>query len=53
MQRVTPKQLYEAQKFVRKQIKSIPKKNKEKFSVDLLKLIEIAHEDDYENFYFE
>lgn len=33
-------------------IKSIPLKNKQKFGVDLLKLIDKAHEEDYESFEF-
>lgn len=49
----SPRQLYLAQKMLQQEINSIPKKNKEKFSNDLLKLVEKAHEDDYENFYFE
>lgn len=49
----TPRDLYLAQKRVKASIKSIPKKNKQKFAVDLLKLIEKAHEADYENFNFE
>ena len=41
---------YIAMKEFRKSIESIPKKNRQKFFVDLLKLIEFAHEGDYENF---
>ena len=33
-------------------IKSIPKKNKQKFGEDLLTLIDKAHEDDYKDFSF-
>lgn len=49
----SPKDLILAQRMVRDKINSIPKKNKQKFSVDLLKLIEKAHEGDYENFNFD
>lgn len=49
----TPRDLYLAQKRVKHSIKTIPKKNKHKFAVDLLKLIEKAHEGNYENFNFE
>lgn len=48
----TPLEMYNAQKELTKRIKSIPKKNKQKFSVDLLKLIEYAHQEDYDNFNF-
>lgn len=47
---VSPHELYLAQKQLTDSIKSIPKKNKRKFSVDLIKLISLAHEDNYENF---
>lgn len=33
-----------------RRIKSIPKKNRIKFQADLLKLIEYAQKDNYENF---
>ena len=46
----SPKDLYLAQKMLRDKINSIPKKHKSKFSADLVKLIDKAHEDDYENF---
>lgn len=39
-------------KQLQESINSIPKQNKHKFGVDLLKLIDIAHEGDYENFNF-
>ena len=48
--RISPNQLYQAQKMLRDKIKTIPKENKQKFSLDLLKLIDKAHEDDYDKF---
>lgn len=49
----SPKDLYLAQKMLREKINSIPKQNKEKFSRDLIILIDKAHEDNYENFNFD
>lgn len=49
----SPKDLYLAQREFKDQIKKIPKKNKQKFSVDLIKLVQHAQKDDYENFNFE
>lgn len=46
----SPRDIYLAQKELKNKINSIPKKNKQKFAVDLLKLIEYAQKDDYENF---
>lgn len=39
-------------KQLQESIKSIPKENKHKFGVDLLKLIDYAHGADYDNFNF-
>lgn len=41
-----------ARQEINNRIRTIPKKNKEKFQLDLLYLIELAHEDDYEDFEF-
>lgn len=41
---------FQYRKEIQKKINSIPKKNRVKFQADLLKLIEIAHEEDYEDF---
>lgn len=46
------KDFYLAQKQLRQSIQSIPKKNREKFSLDLIKLIDLAHGDNYEDYYF-
>lgn len=51
--KASPKDLYLAQKQLKDSIKRIPKKNKQKFAVDLIKLIDFAQKDDYENFIFE
>ena len=45
----TVSQLYLAQKKLRDSLMSIPKKNKQKFSLDLIKLIDFAHDDNYNN----
>lgn len=42
----------EFQRNLQKKINHIPKKNKSKFMLDLLELIELAYGDDYENFSF-
>lgn len=42
---------YQAQKIMKKRIQNIPKKNKEKFAHDLLKLIDLAYGDNYEDYY--
>lgn len=49
----SPKDLFLAQRQLSDKIKSIPKKNKKKFAVDLIKLIEYAQKDDYDNFNLE
>lgn len=47
---VSPRQMYLAQKRLKDEMKKIPKKNKRKFSVDLIKLISLAQQDDYDNY---
>lgn len=42
----------EFQRQLQKRINGIPKKNKTKFMLDLQELIDLAYEDDYENFSF-
>lgn len=49
----SPKDLFVSQHTLSDKINSIPKKNKQKFAVDLLKLIEYAQKDDYENYNLE
>lgn len=48
----SPRVFYLAQKQLRDSINKIPKKNKQKFAVDLIKLIEYAQKDNYDNFDF-
>lgn len=48
----SPKDLFLAQRQLRDKINSIPKHNKQKFAVDLVKLIEYAQKDDYDDFNF-
>lgn len=50
--KASPRDLYLAKKEFSSQLKKIPKKNKEKFFNDLLKLVQYAQKDDYENFNF-
>lgn len=42
-----PHQYYLAKKEMEHRIKTIPKKNKDKFGVDLVTLIELAHQEGY------
>lgn len=44
--------LFREKQDFQKRIATIPKKNKLKFQADLLKLIELAHLEGYENFNF-
>lgn len=46
-------QIQQAKKELQNNIKHIPKKNRFKFYCDLLKLIEHAKKENYENYYFE
>lgn len=48
--KITPQQYIFAKKQLQDSIKKIPKKNKQKFFVDFLKLIEYAQKDNYENY---
>lgn len=47
---VTPRQMYLAHQRLKVEMKKIPKKNRRKFSVDLIKLILLAQQDDYDNY---
>lgn len=42
--------LYNLKQDIQHRINRIPKKNRIKFQCDLLKLIELAQKDDYENY---
>ena len=44
--------MWQSRQEINNRIRTIPKKNKEKFQLDLLYLIELAHEDDYGDFEF-
>lgn len=44
---------YHYRQLVNSEIQKIPKKNKHKFAVDYLHLIQLAQKDDYENFKLE
>ena len=41
---------YQLQKYLEQEISKIPKKNKHKFSTDLLKLIQLAQKGNYDQF---
>lgn len=48
--RISQNKLWIFRQELNNSIRTIPKKNREKFQFDLLTLISKAHEDDYENF---
>lgn len=49
----SPRDYVLAQRQFRQELQKIPKKNKHKFAVDLLKLVQYAQKEDYENFNLE
>lgn len=49
---ITVKDYYWQKQFMQEQLRSIPKKNRHKFNVDLLRLIQYAQKDNYDNFDF-
>lgn len=48
----SPRDIFLTHQHIKDSIKKIPKKNKLKFAVDLLKLIDYAQKDNYDNFDF-
>lgn len=44
-------ELIHAQRELAKKINSIPKENKEKFALDLLALVELAHGENYHDYH--